>query len=29
MTPIRVALSDDHQLVRAGFASLLDSEDDI
>ncbi|MFP3397422.1 response regulator transcription factor [Brevibacterium sp. H602] len=29
MTPIRVAIADDHQLVRAGFASLLDSEDDI
>ncbi|UVI36972.1 response regulator transcription factor [Brevibacterium spongiae] len=29
MTPIRVAIADDHQLVRAGFASLLGSEDDI
>lgn len=26
---IRVALADDHQLVRAGFRSLLDSENDI
>ncbi|MGO2035327.1 MAG: response regulator [Brevibacterium sp.] len=29
MTAITVAIADDHQLVRAGFASLLDSEDDI
>ncbi|WP_413336361.1 response regulator [Brevibacterium sp. GP-SGM9] len=29
MTAITVAIADDHQLVRAGFASLLGSEDDI
>lgn len=29
MTSIRVAIADDHQLVRAGFASLLGAEDDI
>lgn len=29
MTAIRVAIADDHQLVRAGFASLLSAEDDI
>lgn len=29
MTKIRVAIADDHQLVRAGFASLLDAEEDI
>lgn len=29
MTAISVAIADDHQLVRAGFASLLDAEADI
>ncbi|SMX77972.1 two component transcriptional regulator, LuxR family [Brevibacterium sp. 239c] len=29
MTDISVAIADDHQLVRAGFASLLDAEPDI
>ena len=29
MTGISVAIADDHQLVRAGFASLLDAEADI
>ena len=29
MTAIRVALADDQELVRSGFAALLDAEDDI
>jgi DNA-binding NarL/FixJ family response regulator len=29
MTPIRVVLADDEQLVRSGFRLLLDTEDDI
>jgi len=29
MTGIRVALADDQELVRSGFAALLDAEDDI
>ena len=29
LTAIRVALADDQELVRSGFAALLDAEDDI
>jgi DNA-binding NarL/FixJ family response regulator len=29
VTAIRVALADDQELVRSGFAALLDAEDDI
>ena len=29
MTAIRVALADDQELVRSGFAALLAAEDDI